>query len=162
VLDAFLKTPELAFAISQYDPDEKMSVPDDDLAAWEAVERQQLAQMVKRSGTGLPANVIERMTAQLTTDLERALRRRILSQPSRRQRLLADHSLGPADFGACLELGQAWHALHFALTGSTSPDATPLGRALIGGIGQLAARWHVRCASCDRPTTSIQCSSEGA
>lgn len=134
VLDAFLKTPELAFAIAQYDPEEKVSGPDEDLAAWEVVERQHLAQMVRQSGTSLPTHVIEAMTVQLTADFERALSRRILSQPARRRRLLADHSLGPADFGACLNLGQAWHALHFALTGSTSPEATPLGRALIGGI----------------------------
>jgi len=133
VLDVFLKTLELAFAILQYDPDEKMS-PDEVLTAWEAVERQQLAEMAKRNATSLPANMIEAMTAQFTADLEQALSRSILSQPSRRLRLLADHSLAPADFGACLDLGQAWHALHFALTSSTSPDATPLGRALFGGM----------------------------
>ena len=48
----------MGFAIVRYDPDEKPS-QDLDLAAWEAIERKQLAARVERTGSRVPAQVLE-------------------------------------------------------------------------------------------------------
>jgi len=42
--------------------------------------------------------------------------------------------LEPGSLGEHLGLGQAWHGLHFLLSGSPEPTPTPLGQAVLGGI----------------------------
>jgi hypothetical protein len=133
-LEAFRANPDLGFAILLYDPDENAGTADDpDAEAWAAVERKSLAQSLEQDRLQMPAAILEEIATQRRADLERALEAQALRAPSRRLGLLAAHALTSADFAAPLDLGQAWHALHFALTGSPDPDSSPLGRALLGG-----------------------------
>src|SRR5262245_56989103 len=44
-----------------------------------------------------------------------------------------DTAIQPADGGAELDLGQAWHGVHFPLCGSAGEAAGPLGSAVLGG-----------------------------
>jgi hypothetical protein len=37
--------------------------------------------------------------------------------------------------GAGVDLDKAWHDIHYVLTGSEEPDGTPLGDAILGGVG---------------------------